>query len=67
MCGLGQGRGGTRTIQAHGDTTFRTGVWESWGQERDKGQGMELNCHEGHGTMEIGIDGTGTGCRRGDV
>lgn len=63
MCGLGQGQGGTRTIQAHGGTTFRTGVWEYWGQERDKG----LNYHEGHGTMEIGIDGTGAGCRRGDV
>lgn len=54
-------------MQAHGDTTFRTGVWEYWDQERNKGHRMELNHHEGHRTMEICIDGTRTGGRRGHV
>lgn len=54
-------------MQAHGDTTFRAGVWEYGEQERDKGHGMGFNHHEGYGTMEMCIDGTTTGCRRGDV
>lgn len=28
VLGPEQERGGTRTMQAHGDTTFRTGAWE---------------------------------------
>lgn len=58
----GTGTWGTRTMQVHGDTTFRTGVWEYWEQEGGKGHRMGLNHHEGHGTMEICIDGTRNGC-----
>lgn len=64
---LGQGCEGTRTVQAHGDTTFRTRVWEYWKQEGDKGHRMGMNHHGGHGTVEMCINGTKNGCRRGDV